>query len=183
MTKEEAKSFLIDISYKFGNMGVEYLTEKDGEKMREAIEVLGQATAAKDITTDMSIQLMLERKAIEKDLEQKPIDMDMTKALILGLLLGIDKNPDEKDKLREDLIKVFAPEQKEWTPVSEGLPEKSTWVLVTCKNPDGYIFLDIKLINRYTELWDGDEDFIGTVLAWMPLPEPYKEEDRGGLEK
>ena len=69
---------------------------------------------------------------------------------------------------------------QKWIPVSERLPEKSTWVLVTCKNPDGYIFLDIKLINRYTELWDGDEDFIGTVLAWMPLPEPYKKE--GGEE-
>ena len=65
-------------------------------------------------------------------------------------------------------------EQTEWIPISERLPEKSTWVLVTCKNPDGYIYLDIKLINQYTELWDGDEDFIGTVLAWMPLPKPYK---------
>ena len=42
MTKEEAKVFLINISYKLGNMAIEYLTEKDGEKMREAIEVLEQ---------------------------------------------------------------------------------------------------------------------------------------------
>ena len=42
MKKEEARSFLIDISYKLGNMSVEYLTEKDGEKMREAIKVLEQ---------------------------------------------------------------------------------------------------------------------------------------------
>ena len=42
MTSEEAKSFLIAISYKLGNMAVEYLTEKDGEKMREAIKVLEQ---------------------------------------------------------------------------------------------------------------------------------------------
>ena len=40
MTKEEAKEFLIDTSYKFGNMSVEYLTEKDGKKMREAIKAL-----------------------------------------------------------------------------------------------------------------------------------------------
>ena len=44
MTNEEAKSFLIDISYKLGNMAVEYLTEKDGEKMREAIKALEQQT-------------------------------------------------------------------------------------------------------------------------------------------
>lgn len=40
MTLEEAKEFILKISYDLGNMGVEYLTEKDGEKMREAVEVL-----------------------------------------------------------------------------------------------------------------------------------------------
>lgn len=40
MTRDEATEYLIDISYKFGNISVEYLTEKDGEKMREAINVL-----------------------------------------------------------------------------------------------------------------------------------------------
>lgn len=42
MTREEAKEFLTNISYKLGNMSVEYLSEKDGEKMREAIETLEQ---------------------------------------------------------------------------------------------------------------------------------------------
>ena len=40
MTREEAKEFLVNISYKLGNMSIEYLTEKDGEKMREAIAIL-----------------------------------------------------------------------------------------------------------------------------------------------
>lgn len=40
MTKEEAKEYLTDISYALGNMSVEYLTEKDGERMREAIDTL-----------------------------------------------------------------------------------------------------------------------------------------------
>lgn len=42
MTKEEAYKFLMNISYALGNMSIEYLTEKDGEKMREAIEILQQ---------------------------------------------------------------------------------------------------------------------------------------------
>ena len=42
MTREEAQEFLTKISYMLGNASVEYLTEKDGEKMREAIMVLKQ---------------------------------------------------------------------------------------------------------------------------------------------
>lgn len=37
MTKEEAYEFLMKISYALGNMSIEYLSEKDGEKMREAV--------------------------------------------------------------------------------------------------------------------------------------------------
>ena len=48
MNKEEAKNFIIDISYELGNMAVEYLTEKDGEKMREAVEVLEQGETVTD---------------------------------------------------------------------------------------------------------------------------------------
>ena len=42
MTKEEAKKYLIDISYQLGTMGIECLSEKDGIKMREAIKALEQ---------------------------------------------------------------------------------------------------------------------------------------------
>jgi hypothetical protein len=42
MTEENAKEYLINISYKLGTMGIEYLTEKDGEKMRDAIHALEQ---------------------------------------------------------------------------------------------------------------------------------------------
>ena len=40
MTREEAVKFLTDISYDLGTVGIEYLTVKDGKKMREAIETL-----------------------------------------------------------------------------------------------------------------------------------------------
>lgn len=42
MTREEAKGYLMNISYQLGTTSVEYLSEKDGEKMREAIEALVQ---------------------------------------------------------------------------------------------------------------------------------------------
>lgn len=42
MTNEEAKEFLVNMSYKLGSMSMEYLSEKDGEEMREAIKALEQ---------------------------------------------------------------------------------------------------------------------------------------------
>lgn len=43
MTVYEAIEHLRDISWIFGSMGVEYLTEEDGRKMRDAIDVLANA--------------------------------------------------------------------------------------------------------------------------------------------
>ena len=42
MTREEAREYLINLSWKMGTMDVEYLTEKDGEKIRSAVQTLQQ---------------------------------------------------------------------------------------------------------------------------------------------
>ena len=38
--KEEAREYLMSISWKIGTTGMEYLSEKDADKMREAIDIL-----------------------------------------------------------------------------------------------------------------------------------------------
>lgn len=150
----------------------------------EIAKMINNAQTVKDIPAnvpiDMFDQLMLEKKAKEKELEQKPIDMDMTKALILGLLLGIDKEPDEKDKLREDLVKVFAPEQKigPWTPISEGLPKEGETVIASTKYG---VYPEAKYTKEYGWEWayEAGMDYwrkFEDVEAWMPLPERYKAE-------
>jgi hypothetical protein len=53
MTEENAKEYLINISYKLGTMGIECLTEKDGEKMREAIHALEQESVLDKIRTEI----------------------------------------------------------------------------------------------------------------------------------
>lgn len=53
-----------------------------------------------------------------------------------------------------------------WIPCSERLPEKNTWVLVTRSN--GIIDMDM----YKSRGWICIEDF---VIAWQPLPEPFRE--------
>ena len=40
MTKEEAVQFLTDISWEIGTTAMDHLTDKDGEKIRDAVRVL-----------------------------------------------------------------------------------------------------------------------------------------------
>ena len=60
-----------------------------------------------------------------------------------------------------------------WIPVEERLPEDEEMVLVTCQTKTGR-----KSVNRawYGEgFWHGSGSMSG-VIAWMPLPEPYRPE-------
>ena len=54
-----------------------------------------------------------------------------------------------------------------WIPVSERLPQNGTHVLICCE--DGFVTSDDYFCY-------GFDDFKDNVVAWMPLPEPYKAE-------
>lgn len=58
----------------------------------------------------------------------------------------------------------------EWIPVKERLPEETGYYLTTWQG----IHSDVPVVryNRYCE-WDRRFEIDG-VIAWMPLPEPYK---------
>ena len=67
-----------------------------------------------------------------------------------------------------------------WIPCSERLPEKHGYYLVTTHHaippyhmfhPENDIYADDISIQKF------DGKFIDSVVAWMPLPEPYKEEE------
>jgi hypothetical protein len=73
-------------------------------------------------------------------------------------------------------IKALEQEPK-WIPVSEKLPEEGKEVL-TCSNG---VFIEIQSLenshgNIYWENQNGDWSDIDEVIAWMPLPKPYKAE-------
>lgn len=70
-----------------------------------------------------------------------------------------------------------------WIPVSEKLPDVDEYIIVSFEN------FSVPMIGRYTvddddngtfRIGDEDESFVKNdlyVIAWMPLPEPYKESE------
>ena len=79
----------------------------------------------------------------------------------------------DKDNIKYCNMAVKALEQR-WIPVTEKLPED-----------DGYYFVTFQrnLLTRteqYTSISEFREDSwteFGHVVAWMPLPEPYRESE------
>lgn len=73
--------------------------------------------------------------------------------------------------------KAREPKQGEWIPCSERLPEESGMHLCTCN--DGYDNRTtfVKYQKRFSR-WDltGTRSY-WKVIAWMPLPEPWKGAD------
>lgn len=67
-----------------------------------------------------------------------------------------------------------------WIPVTERMPEVGQMVLVTLKSKRSDRIGQVD-----ADYWktDGEDDwyyFKEDVLAWMPLPDPYKEDNANG---
>lgn len=78
-------------------------------------------------------------------------------------------------------IAIEALEQTEWIPVTERLPEPQTTVLITKKRwggRDNDLFQDLSEYTyaTYFAFYNPHFGFSDEVIAWMPLPEPYKED-------
>ena len=72
---------------------------------------------------------------------------------------------------------IEALKREQWIPVSEKLPEEDVPVLVQ-KNcsclVDGHYGRAVGEYNGF-KYWTVEDDFYAEPIAWMPLPEPYKE--------
>ena len=71
------------------------------------------------------------------------------------------------------LIDCYKPKQPEqrWIPVSERMPEPR--IDVWCNSDMGQM---VGYYDEYAETWYGRDYLELIVTAWMPLPEPYREE-------
>ena len=121
------------------------------------------------------------------------IDAD---ALILELQKSGEENPSRKpiadgfiSILRENCPTIESP--RDWTPCAEGLPEKvdfrlwSKNVLATVEQKTGKRYVIEAYYHYGHGEWkhDQDEDFVGEVIAWQPLPAPYRADDTTGKVK
>lgn len=101
------------------------------------------------------------------------IYLDDAKQAILDLPNAYNGFSDTYDKaciigvLEE--IPSAQPERK-WIPCSERLPEHRLYVLVTYKYEYGLIDNGITWYSETENKWNTSRE----VIAWMPLPEPYK---------
>lgn len=70
------------------------------------------------------------------------------------------------------LMAIKALEQTRWIPVSEGLPElKNKYYLWT--STSGLVKMDYY---DSKGIWEEAEKYCYEVIAWMPLPQPYRAE-------
>lgn len=76
----------------------------------------------------------------------------------------------EEHKLILDLL-----EQTEWIPCSVRLPEEYGNYLTTVESSDGTATITYQYVDHYGPGWL-HEDKMHKVIAWMPLPKPYKAE-------
>lgn len=86
----------------------------------------------------------------------------------------------------EEVNRILAEEEKTggWIPVTERLPEESFGCLVTVMDCEPYTQTEFENILPYFVGYDGEswndsdgEKIPFEVIAWMPLPEPYRESE------
>lgn len=100
--------------------------------------------------------------------------------------IRVDKNTEEYQTKPLRRVPTIEPEPH-WIPCSERLPEEDDYKsCIEC--PDGAVWyftengtMGIGYYYKSTKEWSTTDDLKtdGKVVAWKPLPEPYREEEHG----
>ena len=82
------------------------------------------------------------------------------------------------DEHKSKWCKTFYAEPMQWIPCSERLPKYDDWVIITILDESGDTpskYTDFGWYLEAASCWIVDAEQRTDVVAWMPLPEPYKE--------
>lgn len=149
---------------------------------------------AQSVKSDVDMALVAD--AI-KALEQEPCDDCISRQAVLDGLASIAKAKAKSDAQKALMGRVMffteqlppvTPQQKigHWIPVSERLPEKPYGCIITVMDTNPMTCDEFENIYPGFVGWDGENwnDADGNsisfeVIAWQPLPEPYKAESEG----
>lgn len=106
---------------------------------------------------------LISRKAAIEALGERPMVWMDDDDYALG-----ERSQYDMDKLAIETVPSAQPEQR-WIPCSERLPEKPNIYTVTDSKGDvvRFVFYDTESSRKY---------WLRCAKAWMPLPEPYREE-------
>ena len=74
-----------------------------------------------------------------------------------------------------EAVTALPPAQPGWIPCSERLPKLNGYYLTTIKWGEDFYEVDVYEYDSYYKEWNEGEYFGGTVVAWQPLPKPYRE--------
>lgn len=110
----------------------------------------------------------------------------------LSYMESLDADEEEVKDIEALRMAIKALEQSEWIPATERLPEETGEYLVSTDNDEifvipydeherdfGYWYEEFseETGGKIGEEWRSADDNCMKVVAWRPLPEPYREEE------
>ena len=107
-------------------------------------------------------------------LEQQPCEDCISREEVIKLL----EKEDWADTVTGVLVLPLVQPQRKWIPCSERLPNEFVDVLCNTDSEEIFIATYLGKMNDGTDCFDDNNGMMceGNIIAWMPLPEPYKAE-------
>lgn len=187
MTREEAIQVLQDMVMRFVPTD-QYGDYDDSEPYEDAVEMAIEALSAEP--PYQYSKAYVEQIRGERDILQDMVD-NMAKPKTEMVLCALADRacpfqgrefalcltcPHISEEDRALVKKAVAEPKAKWIPCSERLPSESGWYLITVQGCEKVA--DMEWYYGEWDAWNGVSSE-QQVLAWMPLPEPYK----GGEEE
>lgn len=172
MTKEEVINTLNSLKEYYNDKNEDSYVGFDAED-NEAIDMAIKALEQTELNPSYN-SIKLELDCISRD-------------DAIELIAGADETDGNEPVFSgKQVIKMLkslppATPKTEWIPCSERLPNEFVDVLCNTDSEEIFIATYLGKMNDGADCFDDNNGMMweGDVIAWMPLPEPFREEDKG----